>query len=83
MGNYRKLYHQAGLPTSPTMREMLQPHMDLRGVAAVFIPHLMWAKHGVDGRPQRLRNIDTYSTTITSGYGTRTNAVRPIYLRPF
>ena len=63
--------HQVGLPTSPTMREMLQPHMDLRGVAAVFIPHLMWAKRGADGRPQRLRNIDTYSTTITSGYGTR------------
>ena len=67
----QKHCHRAGNRTHPTMREMLQPYVDVRRTKGVFIPHLRWAKKGADGRPQRLRSIDTYSTTITSGYGVR------------
>ena len=67
----QKLCYKTGGKTHPSMREMLQPYINLRGVKAVFIPHLQYAPKGADGRPLRLRDIDTYCTTITSNYGVR------------
>ena len=42
----KKHCHRAGKRTHPTMREMLQPYVDVRRTKGVFIPHLRWAKKG-------------------------------------